>query len=160
MAVQTKVNKVGFLVRQTQTEAQTMLDWPGWPVWQGACSIDRQLDFRSGFHESSDRVHIHVGQLAQALEKRGRVCVEAIGPGGLIRRESFPLRDYGEDVPVFIQRFGEAYKGEVADFVDRCITDRPFTVTQVDGLNAVLVAYAGSSALRQGAGRVPIDYTQ
>ncbi len=102
-----------------------------------------------------DQGLVHVGGFT---EDQHRVCVEAIGTEGLIRRESFALRDYGVDAPVFIQRFGEAYKAEVADFVDRCISDRPFAVTHEDGLNAVLVAYAGSGALNSEGGRVSIEY--
>ena len=43
------------------------------------------------------------------------------------------MRDYGEEVPVFIERFGPAYKRELAYFVDRCLKNEPFSVTQEDG---------------------------
>ena len=59
-----------------------------------------------------------------------RARVEAFGPGHeVIEKRAFELRDYGEPVPVFIRRFGKAYKAEVADFVARCRAGEPFAVT-------------------------------
>lgn len=102
-----------------------------------------------------DRGVLHVGAFT---EDAHLVAVDAIGPDGLIARETFRLRTYGPDAPVFIQRFGEAYRAEVEDFVDRCIQDAPFAVTHVDGLNAVLVAYAGSRALAADGRSLPLAY--
>ena len=50
-----------------------------------------------------------------------KVQFEAYGRGVLIERRSFRLRDYGDGVPVFIQRFGPAYKAEVAHFAEQCM---------------------------------------
>ena len=51
------------------------------------------------------------------------------------------------DVPVFITRFGESYKNELAYFITQCIDDAPFNVTHEDGLSAMRVAIAGGEAI-------------
>ena len=88
--------------------------------------------------------HIHVGHFH---EDPLRVTVEAYKREGAIEKQVFQMRDYGEEVPVFIERFGPAYKRELAYFVDRCLKNEPFSVTQEDGLNAMRVAEAGVRSL-------------
>lgn len=75
----------------------------------------------------------------------------------LIETQSFELRDYGPDVPVFIQRFGPAYKAEVADFIDRCVAERPFAVTHREGLQAMRVVDAGQQALAARSSGVTLE---
>ncbi|MBQ41571.1 MAG: hypothetical protein CME15_03845 [Gemmatimonadetes bacterium] len=77
-----------------------------------------------------------------------KVQFEAYGRGVLIERRSFWLRDYGDGVPVFIQRFGPAYKAEVAHFAEQCRDHGPFCVDQNDGLRAMRVVAAGTESLR------------
>ena len=60
------------------------------------------------------------------------------------------LRDYGEPVPVFIRRFGNAYKAEVADFVAGA-APASLRGHPRDGLRAMEVVIAGAAAVR-GAG--------
>lgn len=88
---------------------------------------------------------IHVGHFQ---EDPIRVTVEAYNREGAIEKKGFRMRDYGGEVPVFIERFGPAYKQELAHFVDRCLRDEPFSVTQEAGLQAMRVADAGVRSLR------------
>lgn len=80
----------------------------------------------------------------------------------VIERRAFALRDYstsvGAPVPVFITRFGPAYRAELDDFVACCREDRPFAVDQRDGLAALEVADAGSRALQRRADEEPVEY--
>ena len=83
------------------------------------------------------------------------------GAEGLIHVGHFdedPLRDYGEPVPVFIRRFGKAYKAEVADFVAKCRAGEPFAVTHRHGLRAMEVVIAGAGAVRGPGQAAPIRF--
>ena len=85
-------------------------------------------------------------------EDRHRVRLEAYGPGhAVIEKSTFALRDYGRPVPVFIDRFGPAYKAEVAAFVAACRRDASFAVTHRDGLRAMEVVAAGTAGVRTRA---------
>jgi predicted dehydrogenase len=86
---------------------------------------------------------IHVGRFEQKFLE---VVVEAYA-----RRESreplvhrvFSARNYRKPLPEFIDRFGAAYKTELATFIDACRTSQPFPVTHRDGLRAQEVISAG-----------------
>lgn len=69
----------------------------------------------------------------------------------VIEVRDFALRDWGRAVPVFIRRFGLAYKAEVAAFVAACNAGQPFAVTHGDGLRAMEVVAAGAAALKTAA---------
>lgn len=91
---------------------------------------------------------IHVGPFEGDAR---RVRVRAVGVDHEpLEDRVFELRDYGPDAPVFIQRFGAAYKAEAADFIDRCIDGRPFAVTHGEGLAAMEVVAAGATAVSTG----------
>ena len=97
---------------------------------------------------------IHVGHFD---EDPLRARVEAFGRDHeVIEQRAFELRDYGEPVPVFIRRFGNAYKAEVADFVAKCRAGEPFAVTHRDGLRAMEVVIAGAGAVRGAGEAAPI----
>jgi myo-inositol 2-dehydrogenase / D-chiro-inositol 1-dehydrogenase len=90
--------------------------------------------------------HIHVGHFDQ---KPLEIVVEAYGRRG--RREplayrTFPMRDYGRPLPEFVDRFGPAYKAELAAFIDCCRTGSPFPASHRDGLHAQEVIAAGMQA--------------
>jgi myo-inositol 2-dehydrogenase/D-chiro-inositol 1-dehydrogenase len=87
-----------------------------------------------------EKGQIHVGRFEQ---KRFEVVVEAYGRSTEIGRKVFSMIDYGAGVPEFTDRFGPAYKAELADFVARCKSGAPFTVTHKDGLRAMEVIDAG-----------------
>lgn len=87
---------------------------------------------------------IHVGHFqANPYE----VLLESYSSDGVIELRRFDLMKYGDDAPVFIKRFGMAYKMEVAHFVDCCLQNRPFSVTHRDGLAAMRIAAAAQAAL-------------
>ena len=67
-----------------------------------------------------------------------------------IELATFDLRDYERSVPVFIRRFGLAYKAEAADFVDRCNKKESFAVTHREGLSAMQIVAAGADAIQRG----------
>jgi predicted dehydrogenase len=54
------------------------------------------------------------------------------------------MRNYGRQVPEFVERFGHAYKHELAEFVRCCRTNQPFSVTHKDGLRAMEVIAAAT----------------
>jgi myo-inositol 2-dehydrogenase/D-chiro-inositol 1-dehydrogenase/scyllo-inositol 2-dehydrogenase (NAD+) len=99
---------------------------------------------------------IHVGQFEQ---NRFAIVVEAYGRTRPITRREFSLREYQEDVPEFIERFGPAYKGELAHFVAQCIHDQPFCVDQNDGLVAMEVVAAGQRSVVTKQQGVRVEYS-
>ena len=90
---------------------------------------------------------IHVGRFDQ---KPFEIVVEAYGRRGRkdpLAQRVFSMRDYGRPLPEFIDRFGPAYKAEVAAFIECCIADRPFPTSHRDGLRAQQVISAGMQAV-------------
>lgn len=90
---------------------------------------------------------IHVGHFDQKLLE---ILVEAYGRRG--RREPlgyrvFPQRNYGRPLPEFVDRFGAAYKSELAAFIECCRTNSPFPATHRDGVHAQEVISAGMQAI-------------
>lgn len=86
---------------------------------------------------------IHIGRFEQ---KPFDVVVEAYGRRGRsepLAYRVFSMRDYGKPLPEFIDRFGPAYKAEVAAFIECCSTGQPFPSTHIDGLRAQEVISAG-----------------
>ena len=75
-----------------------------------------------------------------------QVTLEARGPDRRIAHEVFRLRDYGRQMPEFVERFGPAYEAELRAFVECCASGRPFPVDQNDALNAMEVVDAASRA--------------
>jgi predicted dehydrogenase len=86
---------------------------------------------------------IHVGRFDQ---NKNEVILEAYSRTQRIEFKSYAMRDYGRQVPEFIERFGNAYKRELADFVTCCREDQPFSVTHRDGLRAMEVMAAATRA--------------
>jgi myo-inositol 2-dehydrogenase/D-chiro-inositol 1-dehydrogenase len=90
---------------------------------------------------------IHVGHFEQ---KQSEILVEAYGRRGRtspIDRRVFQMRDYGRPLPEFIDRFGPAYKAELAAFVDCCRANKPFPTSHRDGLRGQQVVSAGMRAV-------------
>jgi myo-inositol 2-dehydrogenase/D-chiro-inositol 1-dehydrogenase len=86
---------------------------------------------------------IHVGRFDQRLT---RITVEAYGRRGRptpIAFKTFDMRKYEQPVPEFVDRFGDAYKAELAAFIDCCRTNAAFTTNHRDGLRAQQVISAG-----------------
>jgi myo-inositol 2-dehydrogenase/D-chiro-inositol 1-dehydrogenase len=90
---------------------------------------------------------IHIGRFEQ---KPFDITVEAYGRRGRtdpLAYRSFPMRDYGRPLPEFVDRFGAAYKAELAAFIDCCKTGAPFPATHRDGLRAQEVISAGMRSI-------------
>ncbi|MGD0296965.1 MAG: Gfo/Idh/MocA family oxidoreductase [Bryobacteraceae bacterium] len=90
---------------------------------------------------------IHVGRFDQ---KPFEILVEAYGRQGSkepLAHRVFQMRDYGRPLPEFIDRFGPAYKAEVAAFIECCRANQPFPTSHRDGLRAQQVISAGMQAV-------------
>jgi myo-inositol 2-dehydrogenase / D-chiro-inositol 1-dehydrogenase len=90
---------------------------------------------------------IHVGHFDQKLTT---VTVEAYGRRGRsepLTIKTFPMRDYQRPLPEFVDRFGAAYKAELAAFIECCRTGAPFPATHRDGLRAQEVISAGMNGM-------------
>jgi myo-inositol 2-dehydrogenase/D-chiro-inositol 1-dehydrogenase len=99
---------------------------------------------------------IHVGHFDQKLFE---ITVEAYG-----RRDrkdplahlTFAMREYGRALPEFIDRFGPAYKAELAAFIECCRTGTPFPTTHRDGLRAQQVISAGMERVLSSQQATPV----
>ncbi len=94
-----------------------------------------------------DEGQIHIGRFDQ---RPFHITVEAYGRRGHaqpLALKTFEMRNYGKPLPEFIDRFGPAYKAEVAMFIACCRDSKPFPATHRDGLNAQRVISAGMSAV-------------
>jgi len=90
---------------------------------------------------------IHVGRFDQRLAE---ITVEAYGPRGRsepLAFQTFLMRAYNRPLPEFIDRFGAAYKAELAAFIECCRRNAPFPVTHRDGLRAQQVISAGMQSM-------------
>jgi myo-inositol 2-dehydrogenase / D-chiro-inositol 1-dehydrogenase len=86
---------------------------------------------------------IHVGHFDQKLTS---ITVEAYGRRGRsepLALKTFPMRDYRQPLPEFVDRFGAAYKAELAAFIECCRSGASFPSTHRDGLRAQQVISAG-----------------
>jgi myo-inositol 2-dehydrogenase/D-chiro-inositol 1-dehydrogenase len=100
---------------------------------------------------------IHVGHFDQ---RPFEISVEAYGRRGRtepLARQVFPMRDYGQPLPEFVDRFGAAYKAELAAFIDCCVTGQPFPTTHRDGLRAQEVISAGMRGILGVGQAAPVE---
>lgn len=91
---------------------------------------------------------IQIGRFVQCPRE---IVVEAFGRRGTpepLVRKVFPGGDGGPCAPEFVERFGPAYKAEVAAFIDCCRGGRPFPTSHRDGLRAQQVIAAGMRAVK------------
>lgn len=90
---------------------------------------------------------IHIGHFDQ---KPFEITVEAYGRRGRsepLARRVFQMRDYGKPLPEFIDRFGPAYKAELATFIDCVRNSEAFPTSHRDGLRAQEVISAGMRSI-------------
>ncbi len=90
---------------------------------------------------------IHVGRFDQHLST---VTVEAYGRKGRsepIALKTFVMRQYHGSLPEFVDRFGDAYKAELATLIECCRSGAPFPVSHRDGLRAQQVISAGMDGM-------------
>lgn len=109
---------------------------------------------------------IHVGRFDQ---KPFEILVEAYGRRGRkepLAQRVFKMRDYGRPLPEFIDRFGPAYKAELAAFIECCLAGQLFPTSHRDGLRAQQVISAGmravstpaqAAAVESGDGAMSVD---
>ncbi len=112
-------------------------------LWFGedmAAQVQVSRNHVSGYRVESilfgEEGQIHIGHFDQRFFD---IKLEVYGKRG--RREpieirNFQMRDYGKPLAEFIDRFGPAYKAEVAAFLECCATGAPFPITHRDGLQA------------------------
>jgi myo-inositol 2-dehydrogenase/D-chiro-inositol 1-dehydrogenase len=99
---------------------------------------------------------IHVGHFDQELTS---ITVEAYGRRGRpepLARKTFPMRDYQRPLPEFVDRFGAAYKAELAAFIECCRSGAPFPTTHRDGLRAQEAISAGMQGMFGSARAVTV----
>ena len=132
-------------VREDYDDAFLQMWFPGRLIGQVTVSRNHVAGYRNATWVYGDQGVIHVGHFQ---ENPLAVEVEAYGRNGIIHKETITLRDYGPAAPVFVTRFGESYKNELADFVAHCIADTPFSVTHEDGYNAMRIAVIGGESIR------------
>jgi predicted dehydrogenase len=99
---------------------------------------------------------IHVGRFDQKLFD---ITVEAYGRRGRsepLAYRTFPMRNYHRPLPEFIDRFGAAYKTELAVFVECCREKKPFPTSHRDGVRAQEVISAGMQAVIRPEQAAPV----
>ena len=142
-------------VKEDFDDAFLQLYFPGSLIGQVTVSRNHVAGYRNETWIYGPEGVVHVGVFsADPLE----IAVEALGRQGLIERREFALRDYGAEVPVFIMRFGPAYKAELAYYIDQCLSGSPFNVDHGDGLRALEIAVVGSGALQGREEGVAVNF--
>ena len=104
-----------------------------------------------------DQGQIQVGHFDQ---KPFDVIVEAYGRRGAtapLASDTFTMRNYDQPLPEFVDRFGPAYKAELAAFIDCCRREAPFPVTHRDGIRAQEVVSAGMRAVVDPSQAAPVS---
>jgi len=99
---------------------------------------------------------IHIGHFDQKLFE---ITVEAYGRRDRkepLARLVFAMREYGRALPEFIDRFGPAYKAELAAFIECCRSGAAFPTTHRDGLRAQQVISAGMAHVLSAEQAAPV----
>ena len=95
-------------------------------------------------------------QIGHFVQNPDEIIVEAFGRRGKnepIAKGIFPGGKGGPGAPEFVDRYGPAYKAEVAAFIECCRSGSAFPTSHADGLRAQRVIAAGMRAVhtRDGA---------
>jgi len=144
-------------VKEDFDDAFLQMHFPGSLVGQVTVSRNHVAGYRNETWIYGSEGVIHVGAFsADSLS----VEVEAIGRQGVIERRDFGLRDYGMEVPVFIARFGQAYKAELDHYIEQCLSGAPFAVDHRDGLRALAVAVAGGGVLQGRDEGITVNFSE
>ncbi len=133
--------------REDFDDALLYLWFPGELVAQVQVTRNHVSGYRVETILFGEEGQIKVGRFDQ---KPFDIVVEAYGRRG--RQEplafrTFRMRDYQKPLPEFIDRFGPAYKAELAAFIDCCMAGKPFPTSHRDGLRAQEVVSAGMQAV-------------
>jgi len=95
-----------------------------------------------------DQGQVQIGRFYQRPQE---IVVEGFGRRGTsdpIARRTFPGGNGGQTAPEFVDRFGPAYKAEVAAFIQCCRTGTDFPTTHRDGLRSQQVIAAAMRAVQ------------
>lgn len=123
-------------------------------IAQVQVSRNHVVGYRNELTLYGDEGMIQVGRFHQNLLE---VPFEAYHRTGVIENTMYAMRDYGREVPMFIERFGPSYSAEIAHFVDQCCHGKPFTVDQNDGLSALQVVEAARRSVQVVGDAVVIE---
>lgn len=142
--------------REDFDDALLYLWFEGEFVAQVQVSRNHVSGYRNETIVFGEKGQIHVGHFEQ---KPFEVLVEAYGRRARsepIALQTFAMRDYGRPLAEFVDRYGPAYKAELAAFIECCRTNAPFPCTHRDGLRAQEVISAGMQTViaQQQAARV------
>jgi myo-inositol 2-dehydrogenase/D-chiro-inositol 1-dehydrogenase len=124
-------------------DAFLYLWFPGELVAQVQVSRNHVSGYRVETILFGEEGQIKVGRFDQ---KPFDIVVEAYGRRGRkepLASRTFRMHDYQQPLPEFIDRFGPAYKAEVAAFIECCAAGKPFPTSHRDGLRAQEVVSAG-----------------
>ncbi|MGC9335921.1 MAG: Gfo/Idh/MocA family oxidoreductase [Anaerolineae bacterium] len=61
-------------------------------------------------------------------------------------------------VPYIVERFGDAYRAQAQDFVDRVLHDRPPAVTAADARSAVIIGLAATRSFHEARPVELVEY--
>src|SRR5579872_794067 len=128
-------------------DALLYLWFPGQLVAQVQVSRNHVSGYRVETNLFGEEGQIRVGRFDQ---KPFDIIVEAYGRRGRkepLAARTFRMRDYQRPLPEFVDRFGPAYKAELAAFIDCCVAGKPFPTSHRDGLRAQEVVSAGMNAV-------------
>ena len=140
-------------VQEDLDDAFLQMWFPGNLLGQVQVSRNHVAGYRNETWVYGEDGLIHLGAFqADPL----RVELEAYKRGGKVEKRHFQMRDYGVEVPMFIERFGPAYRAELDHFVAQCQRRAPFAVDHNDGLRAMAVVEAGTRALSTREGGVEV----
>ncbi len=142
-------------VEEDLDDAFLQMWFPGDLLGQVQVSRNHVAGYRNETWVYGEDGLVHVGPFQ---EDPLRVEFEAYDRDGAVEKRTFKMRDYGVQVPMFIERFGPAYKAEVAYFVQQCRDGAAFRVDHKDGLRALEVVEAGSRSVRTREGGVRVEY--
>lgn len=121
--------------------------FPGELIAQVQVSRNHVSGYRVETILFGEQGQIKVGRFDQ---KPFEIIVEAYGRRGRtepLAFRTFRMRDYQRPLPEFIDRFGPAYKAELAAFIESCVAQKPFPTSHRDGLRAQEVVSAGMHAV-------------
>ncbi|MGH9608522.1 MAG: Gfo/Idh/MocA family protein [Bryobacteraceae bacterium] len=99
-------------------------------------------------------------QVSRFDQKPFDITVEAYGRRGStepLARRTFPMRNYERPLPEFVDRFGAAYKAELAAFIECCRSGAAFPATHRDGLRAQEAISAGMQAMTGREQAAPVQ---
>ena len=142
-------------VEEDLDDAFLQMWFPGDLAGQVQVSRNHVAGYRNETWVYGEEGLIHVGHFQ---EDPLQVAFEVYDRKGAVEKRAFFMREYSGQVPVFMNRFGPAYKAEVAHYVEKCCRGEPFGVDHNDGLRALVVAEAGNRSLRTGEGGVRVEY--